>query len=384
MNLKRFQFLLSSLRFDDKSTRDARRISEKLAAFKSVWTFFNENCKKSYELSPYTTIDEMLRAFKGRCGFRQYMPSKPAKYGIKIFMICDSESKYMHEGIIYVGKQPNQDVNKKISLDIVLELTKPIVNSGKNITMDNWFTSIPLARELIKRKLTLVGTIKSNKPEIPLNFLPNKNREVKSSVFGFTKDMTLVSFVPKKNKAVILLSTMHNDNQINNETKKPEIIEFYNSTKSGVDTLDQMCVTYTCGRATRRWPMCLFYCMLDIIGVNSYVIYSENTKSKIKRRVFLKELGLSLIEPFMRLRYEKKNVHRPIKILISRFLKINKEIPNNKIKKRSEGRCYECKRVKDKKTTITCKSCEKFCCNEHRNIYCNECDAETVDDYVNT
>ena len=56
-------------------------------------------------------------------------------------------------------------------------------------------------------------------------------------MFGFQKHATLVSFTPKKNKSVVLLSTMHRDAAVDAETKKPEIIYFYNSTKGGIDTV---------------------------------------------------------------------------------------------------------------------------------------------------
>ena len=42
-----------------------------------------------------------------------------------------------------------------------------------------------------------------------------------SSLFGFSDRQTLVSHVPKKNKAVVLLSTMHNDNKVDEETGEP-------------------------------------------------------------------------------------------------------------------------------------------------------------------
>lgn len=51
--------------------------------------------------------------------------------------------------------------------------------------------------------------MRKNKAEIPKEFLPDKTQQAGSVLFGFQKDMTLVSFVPKKNKAVILLSSMH-------------------------------------------------------------------------------------------------------------------------------------------------------------------------------
>ena len=91
---------------------------------------------------------------------------------------------------------------------------------------------------LLQDKITLVGTLKKNKREIPAEFLPNKQKLISSSVIGFQKHATLVSFIPKKNKSVVLLSTMHRDAAVDAKTKKPQIIQFYNSTKEGVDTVD--------------------------------------------------------------------------------------------------------------------------------------------------
>ena len=71
---------------------------------------------------------------------------------------------------------------------------------------------------------------------------------------------------------------MHNDKNLC-DNGKPEVIEFYNKTKCGVDTFDQMCSTYSCGRKTRRWPMCVFLTMVDTSALNAYIILSMNDKS---------------------------------------------------------------------------------------------------------
>ena len=50
---------------------------------------------------------------------------------------------------------------------------------------------------------------------------------------------------------MIVLSSMHHDKAIDNgttETKKPEMITFYNRTKIGVDILDQLCAKYNVAR----------------------------------------------------------------------------------------------------------------------------------------
>ena len=47
------------------------------------------------------------------------------------------------------------------------ELAAPFKNSGINITMDNYFTTLPIAKHLLSWKLTITGTLRKNKPYIP-------------------------------------------------------------------------------------------------------------------------------------------------------------------------------------------------------------------------
>lgn len=94
--------------------------------------------------------------------------------------------------------------------------------------------------------------MRKNKKEIPVDFQPHKNKATQSSLFWFQKDIMIISFTPKKNKSVILLSTMHNDTLLDNRTKKALVIHFYYSTRGGVDTVDQMCGNYSVSRRTRR------------------------------------------------------------------------------------------------------------------------------------
>ncbi|XP_045480889.1 piggyBac transposable element-derived protein 3-like [Harmonia axyridis] len=251
MSLARFSFLLSCIRFDDDSTREERLKENKLAAISELFSQFVQNSKSCYSPFLHLTIDEMLVPFRGCCGFRMFMPSKPAKYGIKIQLLADAKTHYMVNSEIYCGKQtPSKaclEKGEKLSLptQVVMRLIEPVKGSNRNITTDNWYTSLELANALKKEKLTLVGTLRKNKAFIPLEFLPSRGKEIGSSLFGFTSDLTIVAHVPKKNKSVILLSSMHSDDKVDEKSKKPDIILYYNSTKAGVDALDQKCANYT-------------------------------------------------------------------------------------------------------------------------------------------
>lgn len=138
---------------------------------------------------------------------------------------------------VYVGTQPESPFkfeNKPSS--IVKRMITPISKTGRNITMDNCYTSIPLVNELLENhNLTTVGTLRKNKKEIPPCFLDTKRREKNSTLFGYSKNQIITSYVPRKNKNVILVSSMHDQGIIDTDSgdqKKPEIITFYNSTKA--------------------------------------------------------------------------------------------------------------------------------------------------------
>lgn len=144
---------------------------------------------------------------------------KPAKYGIKIWWICDAENAYPLQGIMYTGKIDNTR-EKNQGERVVKELAAPYRGSGRNICMDNFFTTLPVAKHLLSWNITIVGTIKKNKPYIPSVMGANTKRDQYSTVFGFHEKVTMCSYVPKKNKAVILISTMHSDASVSDDAKK--------------------------------------------------------------------------------------------------------------------------------------------------------------------
>ena len=49
------------------------------------------------------SIDKGMTAFKGRLSFRQYMPTKPTKYGIEVWMAADSSNGYVSNFLFTLG-----------------------------------------------------------------------------------------------------------------------------------------------------------------------------------------------------------------------------------------------------------------------------------------
>ncbi|KAL0183256.1 hypothetical protein M9458_022631, partial [Cirrhinus mrigala] len=228
MPLKRFKTLSRVFSFYKRDKDRSKQKKDKLAPVRNIWDKWVERLPLLYNPGPNVTVDECLVRFRGQCPFKQYMPSKPGKYGIKIWAACDSRSSYAWNMQIYTGKAADGKSEKNQGMRVVLDMTDGL--EGHTVTCDNFFTSYALGEELLRRKMTMIGTVRSNKPELPPALLSMKDRPRLSSKFAFTDTHTLVSYCPRKNKNVLLMSTLHRDDQI---------ILDYNHTKGGVDNLDK-------------------------------------------------------------------------------------------------------------------------------------------------
>ena len=114
MAVGRFEDSRRVLRFDDKRTRAVRQETDHMAAFCYIWDLFLVNCRQRFIPSDCVTVDEQLVSFRGRCKFLQYIPNKPAKYGLKIFWVCDARIPYAIDGIVCTGRQPGEEVQKNL------------------------------------------------------------------------------------------------------------------------------------------------------------------------------------------------------------------------------------------------------------------------------
>ena len=344
---------------------------------------FQAQLPKFYIPGTDLCVDEQLVPFRGRVGFRQYIPSKPAKYGMKIWWCCDADTSYPLKGDVYLGRQPGEERDIGQGARVVKELVAPWRRSGRNVTADNFFTSVPLAEDLLTDGLTYVGTIRSNKPHIPDVMRAANNRDVHSSLFGFRNQVTIVSHVPKANKAVLALSTMHHDSQTEGDDHKPQIILHYNATKSGVDNLDHLVTMYSCRRKVNRWPVVLFGNCIDVGAVAAFVCWVakfpewKSSEGKRRRRIFLLDVGESLVLPHIQVRSANPSLQRHIRTAMKM---VGVELPNPEQPDRggSDGkrkRCYLCPRQVDKKVRLNCNSCRQPVCPTHsvQQTVCEQC-----------
>lgn len=92
-----------------------------------------------------------------------------------------------------------------------------------------------------------------------------------------------------------MLSSKHKNVKIKNDAKRvPETVAYYNKTKFGVDIVDQMARKYSVKAGSRRWPLQVFYNILDLAAINAWILYKETTGVKISRKNFIFQLAEEL------------------------------------------------------------------------------------------
>ncbi|XP_025418685.1 piggyBac transposable element-derived protein 4-like [Sipha flava] len=201
-----------------------------------------KNYQSVMEPSEYMAIDESMVSFRGRLKFRQYIPGKAHKYGVKLFKICEVNG-YTHDVNDYAGK--NQVDGKGLACRVVLELSNPFLNSGRTIVTDNFYTSLPLANKLLENNTHLIGTLRSNRIRIPEIF---KTKLRPGEIIGRENINGIVVAKWHDKRYVSMMSTKHNINMVETGKKnpknesifKPQIILDYNAGKAGIDLSDQL------------------------------------------------------------------------------------------------------------------------------------------------
>ena len=87
---------------------------------------------------------------------------------------------------------------------------------------------------------------------------------------------------------------------VNADKNKPEIILSYHATKGAVDTFDKMIVTYSCRQNARRWPLNVFFFILDAAALNTFVLYAEKNPEimvRNKKKTAMFTIGVTRKRP---------------------------------------------------------------------------------------
>jgi hypothetical protein len=297
MNFNRFSRLRNLFHLVDILSKDPENTDR-------VWKVrpvIDRVLKKTESIVPseYVSVDEQMVPYTGALDIKQYIRGKPTPWGIKIFMLCNSNGIILTFDVYQGKKTILTEEQKQFGLGpgMVLALAGRVqLRPHTKIFFDNFFTSIPLLEELERKSMYGTGTIRANRV---LGAKLESDTSLKKKGRGafhelVSGEVCLIKWMDCR--SVIVASNMIGSGNVKNVMKwckktktevqvtQPEAIAAYNLSMGGVDKLDQMVSYYRTLIRSKKWTLRLVFHLIDLAVVNSWLEYVEICKAQNMRQ----------------------------------------------------------------------------------------------------
>ena len=180
----------------------------RLCKIRNIFDILNNKFYELYNPTEHLAIDEVIVLFKGRVIFRQYIPKKHKRFGIKIYKLCDALG-YAYDMSVYLGKQwllVTQEMSA--TYGTVLELVRRVEGLGHKQYIDSYFSSPALFDDQFRRKINCCGTVRSDRQGMPTDIsswaIKAKKGDIITRIRG---NLSIVHWKDKRD--VYVLTNMH-------------------------------------------------------------------------------------------------------------------------------------------------------------------------------
>ena len=94
------------------------------------------------------SIDEAMIGFERSIFFKQYMPAKPTKWGIKVWEMCEAATGCRVVFDICTGRASRQSTEVCLGHEVVDKLASEYYNQNRHLYFDRFFASVPMMKHL--------------------------------------------------------------------------------------------------------------------------------------------------------------------------------------------------------------------------------------------
>ena len=265
---------------------------DRIAKTRWIVDMFVKVSKEIYNLEREITVDECVIPYKGRyCHIRQFMPKKPVRFGIKVWLLASSKSRFVAGMEVYFGEGTGAGPNG-LAYHVVERMVAGLENRGHCLVIDNFFGSVNLFHELMCNGIWATGTVRRLSKNLPAGLLRTVDGNMRGSMVIWThvhRQMAVVSWQDKK--LVTLLSRATSPWEPNTsvlrripgrrgqvEVPSSPMHRQYVEYMRGVDVADQLRGSYSCQLRCHKWWVKIFHLVLDQTMVNSYVTWKKEVE----------------------------------------------------------------------------------------------------------
>lgn len=366
----RFLLILKLLHFDDNSRQSE---GESLFKIRAVIQHLKEKFGSTLILYQNLCIDESMMLWKGRLQFKQYIPTKRHRYGVKFLVLCDCRTGFVLDFIIYTGSETDIVCHRELGIagSVVMRLMQPHLLKDHNLFVDSWFTSPAIFEELHAYSTGACGTVRQNRSG--MSRFPD---QLEKGDCNYRHTDTLLAIKWFDKREVTILSAIHearlgNTGKLHWQTRaqirKPVSVIDYNKNMGSVDTSDMQISYVACARKSVKWHRKLFFHLLDIAVLNSYVLYKEKTGRNTQFHDFRLQLIRQIVAMYSKPKASRgrpNGVDNPVRLVGRHF---PTPIPSTSTKQDPRKQCVVCantaKRAKKRaESRYECADCNVGLC----------------------
>lgn len=250
---------------------------------------FAETFANACTPTEFMAIDEMIIPFKGRSKCKQYIQSKPHKWGFKVWVRAAADG-YVSKFEMYQSRKTESKPKLGVIGDTVARLCSDIEGKNHKIFIDNLFTSLDTISFLKSRNIYVVGTIRSNRiagasEKLVCEKDLKKRGRGSCSVTTSSDNISVLRWVD--NNIVHMISSFVGKEPQDtvrrwDKTKKshvniprPQAVIQYNKFMGGVDMADRMVAHYPHATKNKKFYVRIAFHFINVAIINSWILYRE-------------------------------------------------------------------------------------------------------------
>ena len=207
-----------------------------------IHEYLVERWQSLLTLEENISVDEALLLWIGRLIWKQFIRTVRARFGLKSFVLAEASSGYVWNSIIYTGDDTLVEEGNTYqyqATNIVMSLSEKVLDEGRCLFMDNWYSSLELLSELRNRSTDVVGTVRKDRKGLPKDVMSKKLKTgEKATAYNLNYDAMCMQWKDKRDVRMLTSCVPDEDVAIKRRGKDkvvPLVVNTYNDSLGGLD-----------------------------------------------------------------------------------------------------------------------------------------------------
>jgi hypothetical protein len=342
---------------------DAAATHDPFSRVRPLIRSLQQSFARMYSPTQPLTVDECIVGFKGRHESKQYIKSKPTRWGYKVW--CLANDGYLLAFQVYEGKEEVRSPEGQAHR-VVIELTRLYHGAPHVVYLDNYFTSPAVLDALQRRGMRGCGTVQRRRREMPVLDAAAIDALQRGEYISRQRgDLSLV--VWRDRRPVWVLSNHCSPKETASLQRSgaagamvavpcPRAVRDYNFHRGEVDRVDQLHAGYLIGRKSKKsWPR-LAWWLLDMCILNAFKLWAIGKQGfrQLDFRIQLMHALVKLLEADQQALQTSRGGNASIALAIEHFT----------VSTNSVSECAVCSNrpAQRKQTRYACAKCNTHLC----------------------